>query len=167
MQQRGDRPSSGLPDIDMSLERPALLADFGTRTISFLIDYVIPLIVVNFLLSIGIATGSVALQTVLTVGGYLGLLVFGLWNSCYRQGSTGQSIGRRVAKTKLVDIENGEPIGVRRALVRQFCHSLEFLIGLLWPLWDGKRQTFADNIVGTVVIRIGSTAEDHSGNSSS
>jgi hypothetical protein len=38
-------------------------------------------------------------------------------------------------------------------VARQICHGLKFGIGYLWPLWDGKRQTFADKIVGTVVIR--------------
>jgi uncharacterized RDD family membrane protein YckC len=28
-----------------------------------------------------------------------------------------------------------------------FCY-----VGYLWPLWDDKRQTFADKILGTVVV---------------
>jgi uncharacterized RDD family membrane protein YckC len=27
-----------------------------------------------------------------------------------------------------------------------------FLLGYLWPLWDDKRQTFADKICSTVVL---------------
>ena len=137
-------------DVPATAQVPGPLADFGTRAISFLIDCVAPVIVVNVLLAFGVATGSL----VLTVAGYLGLGAFGLWNSCYLQGTSGQSVGRRVAGTKLVEIETGRPIGFGRALLRQCCHGLEFVIGFLWPLWDGKRQTFADKIADTVVIRV-------------
>jgi uncharacterized RDD family membrane protein YckC len=145
---------------------PGPLADFGTRAISSLIDYVIPVIALNVLFTIGVATGIVTLSPMLTVVGYLGLFAFIGWNSCYRQGTTGQSVGRRGARTKLVEIKTGQPIGFGRAVLRQFCHNLEFFIGYLWPLGDDKRQTFADKIVGTVVIRVEDTTEDRSGNSS-
>ncbi len=28
-----------------------------------------------------------------------------------------------------------------------------FYVGYLWPLWDAERQTFADKIIQTVVVR--------------
>ena len=145
---------------------PGPLADFGTRAISSLIDYVIPAIALNVLFIIGVATGTVTLSPMLTVVGYLGLLAFIGWNSCYRQGTTGQSVGRQGAGTKLVEMVTGQPIGFGRAVLRQICHSLEFFVGYLWPLWDANRQTFADKIAGTVVIRVEGTTEDRSGNSS-
>lgn len=113
------------------------------------------MIVLNLLLSLGAVTGGTAWGLAPAVVGYLGLLVFGVWNSGYLQGTTGRSLGRRVARTKLVTIETGQPVGFGRAVVRQICHGLEFGIGYLWPLWDGKRQTFADKIVGAVVVRVG------------
>jgi len=30
--------------------------------------------------------------------------------------------------------------------------GLSLFIGYLWPLWDKKRQTFADKIMSTVVV---------------
>ncbi len=42
------------------------------------------------------------------------------------------------------------------AFVRDLAHVLDSVachLGWLWPLWDQKRQTFADKIVGTVVVR--------------
>ncbi len=135
---------------------PGPLADFRARAISFLIDYVAPAIMLNLLLSIGVATGT---PVVATVVGYLGLLAFGLWNSGYLQGTTGRSLGRRVAKTKLVTIDTGQPLGFGRAVARQICHGVEFGIGFLRPLWDDKRQTFADKIVGTVVVRVDGVTE--------
>jgi uncharacterized RDD family membrane protein YckC len=142
---------------------PIPLADFGARTVSFLIDYVVPVVVLNLLLAIGAVTGGPAWRLMLAVGGYVVLLGFGLWNSGYLQGTTGRSIGRLVANTKLVGIETGQPVGFGRAVARQICHVLEFGIGYLWPLWDGKRQTFADKIVGTVVVHVGGPTKDDVG----
>jgi uncharacterized RDD family membrane protein YckC len=129
------------------------LADFGARVISFLVDCAVPVVVLNLLLSLGALTGPAAWYLVLAVLGCLGLVGFGVWNSGYLQGTTGRSLGRRLARTKLVTIETGQPLGFGRALRRQLCHGLEFGIGYLWPLWDSQRQTFADKIVGAVVIR--------------
>jgi uncharacterized RDD family membrane protein YckC len=144
----------------------AELAGFGARVISCLIDYVAPVIVLNLLLSLGVVLGGATWLPVPAAVGYLGLLGFGIWNSGYLQGTTGRSLGRRVAHTKLVTIETGEPVGFGSAMARQICHGVEFGIGYLWPLWDGKRQTFADKIANTVVIRVdsptvaGATTED-------
>jgi len=115
---------------------------------------VVPLIVLN-LLPIAAVAGGMASHLVIGAVAYLGLLGFGVWNSGYVQGTTGRSLGRRMTGTKLVSIETGQPVGFGRALTRQFCHVLDFGIGFLRPLWDGKRQTFADKIVGTVVVQVG------------
>lgn len=69
-----------------------------------------------------------------------------------------------MAKTKLVKIETDQPIGFGMACVRHLCHLLEFVIGFLWPLWDSKRQTFADKIVRTVVIRVDGATQDRGSN---
>lgn len=69
-------------------------------------------------------------------------------------GRTGQSMGRRVLKTKLVAEVNGQPIGAVNAFLRDLLHVLDGVayLGFLWPLWDQKRQTFSDMIMKTVVI---------------
>jgi len=77
---------------------PGSLADFGARTLSFLIDYVAPVIVLSLLLSLGAVAGSTAWRLMLAAVGYLGLLSFGIWNSGYLRGTTGRSLGHRVAR---------------------------------------------------------------------
>ena len=141
---------------------PGPLADFGSRTISFLVDYVAPAIVLNLLLSIAAVVGSPAWRPAIVVVGSLALLSFLVWNSGHLQGTTGRSLGRRMAKTSLVTVQAGQPLGFGLALARQICHVLEFGVGFLWPLWDSRRQTFADKIVGTVVIRADDSTEDRS-----
>jgi hypothetical protein len=47
-------------------------------------------------------------------------------------------------------------IGGGMGIGRHLLHILDALpcyLGFLWPLWDGKRQTFADKIVKSVVVR--------------
>jgi uncharacterized RDD family membrane protein YckC len=40
--------------------------------------------------------------------------------------------------------------------VRGLAHIVDSIpcdLGYLWPLWDSKRQTFADKICGTIVVQ--------------
>jgi hypothetical protein len=58
---------------------------------------------------------------------------------------------------KLVSESTGQPIGPGMAFARDICHILDSLacfIGWLFPLWDAKRQTFADKIISTVVVPV-------------
>lgn len=88
------------------------------------------------------------------IGGLLALaaLVF----VCYREGATGQTPGKRVAGIRLLREYDGATLGFGLALGRRLLHLLDALpcyLGWLWPLWDDKKQTFADKLVHTVVIR--------------
>jgi uncharacterized RDD family membrane protein YckC len=70
----------------------------------------------------------------MTVSGFVIValwLAFAVWNSGYRQDTTGQSIGRRVTKTKLVKIETGKPIGFDMALLRLICVAVTLGIGFV------------------------------------
>ena len=85
----------------------------------------------------------------------LAISVF-VWNTCLQGGRTGYSIGKGALGIKLISERTGQPIGAGMAFVRYLAHIIDALpcyVGYLWPLWDGrKRQTFADKILGTVVI---------------
>lgn len=101
-------------------------------------------------------TGSPnAVGLILILLGLLCGLAFFIWNTCIKGGGTGYSIGKGVMGIKLIKEQTGQPIGAGMAFVRYLCHILDGLpcyVGYLWPLWDQKRQTFADKIVGSVVI---------------
>lgn len=78
-----------------------------------------------------------------------------LWNQGYRQGTTGQSVGKKVVGAKLLSEQTGQPIGFGGAVIRQIAHILDGIpcyVGYLWPLWDTKKQTFADKVTHTVVV---------------
>ena len=71
-----------------------------------------------------------------------------------KQGNTGQTIGKKVVGLKLVNESTGQPIGPGMSIVRQLAHIVDNIIcyiGWLFPLWDAKKQTLADKIMGTVV----------------
>jgi uncharacterized RDD family membrane protein YckC len=79
-----------------------------------------------------------------------------IWNRWVRAGRTGQSVGKSALNTRLVDERTGQPIGVGMAFVRDIAHIIDSIIcyvGYLFPLWDSKRQTIADKILHTVVVR--------------
>jgi uncharacterized RDD family membrane protein YckC len=82
-------------------------------------------------------------------------VAFWAWSMFFRQGRKGQSLGRSVTNTRLVDAWSGKPVGFWRAFVRNGVHVLDMLplcIGFLWPLRDDRRQTWADKIMSTVVV---------------
>ena len=83
-----------------------------------------------------------------------------LWNRVFRQGRTGQSIGKKVDGHQARRGAHRAADRRRHGFVRDLAHTLDgaAYIGYLWPLWDDKRQTFADKILSTVVVR-GSQAE--------
>ncbi len=79
------------------------------------------------------------------------------WNFCYRQGKTGQSIGKSVLKFVVISEKTWQPIGFWRSFARQIAHYIDQFcyIGYLLPLWDEKRQTIADKIMSTVCVPVG------------
>lgn len=106
--------------------------------------------------SAGNGDASMALAGLLLVllGGLL-IFVLWLWNRVFRMGRTGQSVGKSVMGLYLVSERTGNPMGVGMCFVReiaQYANAI-FYLGYLWPLWDEKRQTFADKIVSTVVAQ--------------
>jgi uncharacterized RDD family membrane protein YckC len=96
------------------------------------------------------------------VGGALLLVGFGwtVYNRWVVAGRTGQSLGRRLTKIVLISEETALPIGGVNAFLRDLVHILDGIayVGYLWPLWDERRQTFADKIMRTVVVTVAQPA---------
>jgi Mce-associated membrane protein len=71
------------------------------------------------------------------------------------QGWTGATPGKRVAGVAVVRISDSLPIGLLASAGRVVAHLLDaiLLIGYLRPLWNGRKQTFADSIVGTLAVQ--------------
>ncbi|WP_030263275.1 RDD family protein [Streptomyces sp. NRRL B-24484] len=157
-------------------------AGWGSRVVARIIDaftiFLIPTVLLNIgyfkmisdtVNSIGAGhidpvTGEyVAATTTTSSGGGGGLLlglgallyVGALLLLAYLQGVKGQSLGQRAVNIRLVREADGQPMGFGMAFVRQICHVVDGFccVGYLWPLWDAKKQTFADKIMSTVVVK--------------
>ncbi len=129
-------------------------AHWGLRAGATLIDFG-PIVVLPIIGSIISATGSYTVGMVIAGLGYLAGLGWTIYNRWIQMGNTGQSLGKKVLKIKLVREADGQPIGPLMAFVRDLCHNLDGWVcglGYLWPLWDQKKQTFADKILSTVVV---------------
>ena len=157
MSNHGTTPSSTDP-YGLPPQPPNPYASWIKRVGAYLIDALL-VSVAYFPAVIGLiissSDGNDALGTSLTVvGALLSLAVF-VWNTCLRAGRTGYSIGKGLLGIKLIGERSGEPIGAGMAFLRYLCHIVDALplyLGYLWPLWDAKRQTFADKIMHTVVL---------------
>ena len=132
---------------DSPAANPAAYANWGQRVAAYLIDY-LPIIVLEL---IGVIAHNVAFSLLVL----LASIGWWIYNRCIQAGRTGQSLGKKTLRLRLLSEKTGEPIGAGMAFVRDICHILDSLacyIGWLFPIWDAKRQTFADKIVRTVVI---------------
>jgi uncharacterized RDD family membrane protein YckC len=133
-----------------------LHATYGQRVGGFLIDIGIPGGLLAVVLIAALATRDVIVIGLVYPGSAIVGLGFLLWNSGYRQGRTGQSLGKSALGIRLVRAGTEEPVGVGRAVGRQVAHLLDGLplgLGYLWPLWDEQRQTFADKVCSTLVVQ--------------
>ena len=119
------------------------LAPWGTRAGGYLIDFLISVVVQLVLGQISYGLGQVAGIGVFLYFGYL-------------TGTTGQTPGRRVVGIRVLREVDGQPLGAGAGIGRGFLHILDALpfgLGFFWPIWDAKKQTFADKLIKSVVIK--------------
>jgi uncharacterized RDD family membrane protein YckC len=105
----------------------------------------------------GILLGIVSfiLKAILgTTGSGLTLLI-GIVYYTYFHGSTGQTPGDAALSIRIVDKDGGGSIGYGRAFVRwlvSIVSGVVLLLGYLWMLWDGEKQTWHDKAANAVVV---------------
>ena len=130
----------------------AAYAEPGPRIIAGLVDYV-ALGLVGAILQFGIrGSAGFAIGSLLSLAAF----AFGIYNA-YLNGTTGQSIGKKMQNIKVVSIENGQPIGAGMGIVRYIAHIIDGCIcylGYIYGLFiDKDKQTIADKLVKTVVVQ--------------
>lgn len=91
----------------------------------------------------------------------LGVLV-GLGYFTYFHGSRGYTPGDAVLRIRVVDVRDrpGEVIGYGRAFGRwlvSIVSTVALLLGYLWMIWDARKQTWHDKVVGSLPIYLGSS----------
>jgi uncharacterized RDD family membrane protein YckC len=154
---------------------PAAYASWFQRVGAFLIDQLLGAVaMIPYYIGAVMAASTVETTTdpvtgeLTTTGGgasgialvlmFLGValaIAYFVWNYCLKQGRTGYTVGKGVLGIKLIKQDTGQPMGAGLSFVRQIAHIVDAIpcyLGYFWPLWDSKRQTFADKIMSTVVI---------------
>ncbi|MGW4245535.1 RDD family protein [Nocardia sp. NPDC004722] len=153
-------------------------ASWGARVGAFLVDRLIIGVPAAIFYGIGFAIGSKDMNCVndstdssystscsggLSAGGLVLILIgaliafIGGLYFIYMEGTSGQTPGKKMLGIRLIREADGQPLGFGMAFVRQLCHivdSLACYLGWLWPLWDAKRQTFADKIISSIVVKV-------------
>ena len=147
------------------------LASWGLRVGATLLDFLVvsPLLIggmVALFRSVTPATYG-ASGNVVNLGGptghgifillvcYAGVFAVSMWQ-LYRQGTTGQTLGKKAVGIRVLKHSSLQPTGFGGAFVRALAHLLDSLpcgCGYLAPLWDSNNKTFADQLCGTLVIR--------------
>lgn len=130
------------------------LASFGARFVGLVIDSILVLLCMTpgFALILTGSTPLIVLGLLVSIVGFGGATV--LYGRAVSR--TGQWVGDRATKTRVVDARNGRMIDTGEAalrfVLRYFVSSILF-IGFLMAFFDPQRRTFHDNIAGTVVTR--------------
>jgi uncharacterized RDD family membrane protein YckC len=138
------------------------LANWPQRVGAYLIDYLIAAI--PAFLAVVLFSGTEPGETPSAGAGLIAFLLYlvslGIWiyNRAIMMGRTGQSWGKQVLNLRLVRMADGQPMGGGMCFLRDLAHIIDAIpcyIGFLFPIWDARRQTFADKIVSTVVLSEG------------
>jgi uncharacterized RDD family membrane protein YckC len=148
-------PPGYTPPPSAAALAPGSYASWGQRFAAY---------VLNVLPGIAIYVVGIVLATILgKIAGILGgLVLLVTWLAAvatsfyilYLEGE-GQSPGKAIMGIRVISEQTGNKIGGGMGIARQFVHILDALpcyIGFLFPLWDAKRQTFADKVLNTVVV---------------
>jgi uncharacterized RDD family membrane protein YckC len=145
----------GGPPSQYAAAPGAPYASWIARVGGYFLDLLIIGVPAVIIIVIGLAIGHGVGQA-LAVLGYIAAVGFGIWNVVFRQGTTGQTIGKQIIGIKLIRELDGQPVGAGMSFLRALAHILDSLacyVGWLWPLWDAKKQTFADKVCNTVVVQ--------------
>ena len=108
----------------------------------------------------GILLGIVSwiLSQILGTSGSVLTLLVGIAYYTYFHGKTGQTPGDAALSIRVVDKAGGGSIGYGRAFVRwlvSLVSGFVLLLGYLWMLWDGEKQTWHDKAANAVVVPTG------------
>lgn len=140
-------------------------APYSSRVKALLLDWLATLAVVIattllFVLLSFFTDGTPELIILGVLVGWLASTVFRFWNEIFRDGSTGQSLGRSKAGISLVDATTQIPLGAGRTFLRALVAfalslvsgGLYWIVDYLFPLWDPKKQRLTDKIISSVVV---------------
>jgi Mce-associated membrane protein len=135
---------------------PNDLARWHVRAAALLVDVLPGLAVVATMALVWLAVPLYSVWWWLSVSFLAAAALLTMINRVLLPAQKGWSLGRALMGIAVVR-PDGTPVGADRLLLRDLAHLLDTLsvfVGWLWPLWDPRRRTFADLLVGTEVHRV-------------
>lgn len=130
-------------------------AEIGPRLIAWLVDWFgIPLVlyIVTFIGAAVLGAVAEGLGGLFFLLGILAILAYTYGYIPYSEGTSGQTIGKKMQNVKLVGLENGgQPVGFGMAFVRNFVNGI-CMIGWLFPFFDAQKQTLGDKVSKSTVV---------------
>jgi uncharacterized RDD family membrane protein YckC len=136
------------------------LADWRSRCSAFLLDYILTLLAPALTLVLAVYIkrrwASETAATAVVVIGYLTTAFVIFFNYIHFYMRRGQSFGKRFIGVRVVRID-GRPIDYQTVVLRHIVgyplSLLFFGLGIVWMLWDRRRQGWHDKLAKTVVIK--------------
>lgn len=150
----------------MSMGGSFRFANYGSRAVAYIIDFLILWGVALTSLVLGLAMlfseVSRPIGIMLFIAGLIWIPAGAIWNYVIKQGTSGQTLGKSRVGIKLVRVDTGLPIGVGLAFIRvlagwifnSFTGGIFLIVDLLFPAFDKRRQRIIDKMLNTVVIDV-------------
>lgn len=171
----------GHPPPPPSYEATRPYATWGIRLGGYLIDLVIFAVVLVILIVVfrhshtlevhAMAKKGTRRRSFTAVPFIITAALYIVYGTLLCGSARGQTVGMMAVGVRAVRDDTFAVLGYGRALARAVIEGffrllsllsiflgLVWLLDMLWPLWDGKRQTLHDKVAGSVVLRVRAAA---------
>lgn len=142
-------------------------ASWISRVLAYLVDGLIagiPAMVLAFIATF-VGGSSDATDSAVFTGAGVSILVLAavvslaisIWNYGFKQGTTGQTVGKGVMDITVVT-DDGQYLGVGMSILRTILMSVLgslCFLNYLWPLFDDRNRAWHDMIVNSLVLDAG------------
>jgi uncharacterized RDD family membrane protein YckC len=138
-------------------QAPAQYASIGARAAAIIIDTIILAVIVLIIFFAGLGSDAASDGTIVYYGVFE-LIVFalGLGYFTYFEGTTGQTLGKKLLHIKVVRLADGQHPNFMEALIRTVCRIIDgiaiYLIGFIIAYVSDKKQRLGDIAAHTIVI---------------
>jgi uncharacterized RDD family membrane protein YckC len=106
---------------------------------------------------LGIASGILRAALGRGAGESIGAIISIVYFTVLIGSARGQTVGQMALGIRVIDFNNGGPIGYGRAFIRwlvSIVSAIVFLLGYLWMLWDKEKQCWHDKAANDVVVPV-------------